>query len=62
MAGYPKVYNVEMDPHEDLDVSVLFGWSGAPAIKQVEEYLASVKRYPNPPAPNITQFAGRMTG
>jgi arylsulfatase len=27
-----------------------------PALKTVEEYLASVKKYPNPPAPNITQF------
>ena len=27
-----------------------------PALKQVEEYLASVKKYPNPPAPNMTQF------
>ena len=26
MAGYPKVYNIEMDPHEDLVVGGLFGW------------------------------------
>jgi arylsulfatase len=25
MAGYPKVYNIEMDPHEDLQVGVLLG-------------------------------------
>jgi hypothetical protein len=37
------------------------GWVSGPALKPVEEYLASVKKYPNPPAPNITQFqsAGR---
>lgn len=56
MAGYPKVYNIEMDPHEDLIVGGLFGWVSGPALKTVEEYLASVKKYPNPPAPNITQF------
>lgn len=56
MAGYPKVYNIEMDPHEDLVVGGLFGWVSEPALKTVEEYLSSVKRYPNPPAPNITQF------
>jgi arylsulfatase A-like enzyme len=56
MAGYPKVYNIEMDPHEDLVVGGLFGWVSGPALKVVEEYLASVKKYPNPPAPNITQF------
>jgi arylsulfatase len=59
MAGYPKVYNIEMDPHEDLVVGGLFGWVSGPALKTVEEYLASVKKYPNPPAPNITQFGGR---
>jgi hypothetical protein len=55
MVGYPKVYNIEMDPHEDLIVGGLFGWV-SPALKVVEEYLETVKKYPNPPAPNITQF------
>ncbi|WP_084814143.1 arylsulfatase [Ensifer sp. 1H6] len=56
LAGYPLVYNVEMDPHEDLVVGGLFGWTSGPALKVVEEYLASVKKFPNPPAPNITEF------
>lgn len=56
MAGYPRAYNIEMDPHEDLVVAGLFGWISEPALKVVEEYLASIKKYPNPPAPNITQF------
>jgi arylsulfatase len=59
MAGYPKIYNIEMDPHEDLVVGGLFGWVSGPALKTVGEYLASVKKFPNPPAPNITQFSGR---
>ena len=59
MAGYPKAYNIEMDPHEDLVVVGMFGWITDPLLKAVEEYLASVKKYPNPPAPNITHF---MTG
>jgi hypothetical protein len=58
MAGYPKIYNIEMDPHEDLVVGGLFGWVSGPALKAVEEYLESVKKYPNPPAPNITRFGG----
>ena len=57
MAGYPKSYNIEMDPHEDLIVGT-FGWVSGPALKVVEEYLVSVKKYPNPPAPNITKFTG----
>jgi hypothetical protein len=56
MAGYPKAYNIEMDPHEDLVVLGLFGWVTGPTLKVVEEYLETLKRYPNPPPPNITQF------
>ena len=40
MAGYPKVYNIEMDPHEDLVIGGMFGWTSGPALKVVEEYLA----------------------
>ena len=56
MAGYPKMYNIEMDPHEDLVIGGMFSWISGPALKAVAEYLATVKKYPNPPAPNITQF------
>jgi arylsulfatase A-like enzyme len=56
MGGYPKVYNIEMDPHEDLNVTVLFGWVGDPAFEAVRAYERSVKEHPNQPAPNITNF------
>lgn len=56
MAGYPKAYNIEIDPHEDLKVAGMFDWVSEPALKAVGEYLASVKKFPNPPAPNISQF------
>jgi len=56
MAGYFKVYNIEMDPHEDYNVGGLFGWTAGPPLGEVRRYLESVKKYPNPPAPNITQF------
>jgi arylsulfatase len=59
MAGYPKIYNIEMDPHEDLNVGGLFTWVSGPILKTVEEYLESVKKYPNPRAPNITEFRNR---
>ena len=58
MAGYPKVYNIQMDPHEDLQLGALFGWTVAPALEAVERYKETLKKYPNPPAPNITQFSG----
>ena len=56
MAGYPKAYNIEMDPHEDLNVTGLFGWVADPALEEVRKYEELVKKYPNPPAPNITVF------
>jgi arylsulfatase len=56
MAGYPKLYNIEMDPHEDLQVGGFFPWAVGPALEVVSKYLESVKTYPNPPAPNMTQF------
>jgi hypothetical protein len=54
--GYPKVYNVEMDPHEDLNVAGLFAWVTDPALDGVLAYERSLKEHPDPPAPNITRF------
>jgi hypothetical protein len=48
MAGYPKTYNIEMDPHEDLNVAGLFGWVGDPVLKAVARYEQSVKEHPLP--------------
>ena len=59
MAGYPQVYNIEMDPYETLNVAALFGWTAGPGLEVVEKYLETLKKYPNPPAANITQFRAR---
>jgi len=56
MAGYPKIYNIEMDPHEDLQVGALFGWTPGPMLEVVEKYKETLKKYPNPPASNLTKF------
>jgi arylsulfatase len=56
MGGYPKIYNIEMDPHEDLQVAPLFGWTVGPLLEVVEKYKESLKKYPNPPAGNLTRF------
>jgi arylsulfatase len=56
MNGYPKLYNIEMDPREELNVAALFGWASEPTLKGVLEYERSVKEHPNPPAANITRF------
>jgi arylsulfatase len=56
LAGYPKVYNIEMDPYEVLNVAGPYSWTIGPGLKVVEEYLKTLKRYPNPPAANMTKF------
>ena len=56
MAGYPKVFNIEMDPHEDLLVAGLFGWTAGPLLEVVGKYKETLKKYPNPPASNLTKF------
>lgn len=56
MAGYPKAYNIEMDPHEDLIVAGMFGWTSEQPLLAVNEYYETLKEHPNPPAPNITVF------
>ena len=56
MAGYPKIYNIQMDPHEDLQVGALFGWVAGPMLEEVAKYQETLKKYPNPPAGNLTKF------
>jgi arylsulfatase len=55
---YPKIYNIEMDPHEDLDVGGINLWPVVYGFAPVKEYLESLKKYPNPPAGNMTNFGG----
>src|SRR3954451_18271179 len=61
MAGYPKIYKIEMDPHEDLIVAAMFGWGSGPTLKTVEDYMATLRKYPNTPHANITQFRSGIT-
>ncbi len=56
MAGYPKLFNIEMDPHEEHNLAATYVWALDPALQEVRKYEDSVKKYPNPPAPNMTQF------
>jgi hypothetical protein len=49
MAGYPKIYNIEMDLHEDLQIAALFGWTAGPALEVVAKYKETLKNYPNRP-------------
>ena len=56
MAGYPKVFNIEMDPHEDLNGRGALRMDGWARLEVVEKYKETLKKYPNPPAANLTRF------
>jgi hypothetical protein len=56
MNGYPKVFNIESDPHEDQNIGEMYNWVLGPVLKVVEEYKASLARFPNPPPANMTKF------
>jgi len=56
LAGYPKIYNIEIDPHEDHDCAGYFGWCAEAPLTEVRKYLESTRKFPNPPAANITDF------
>jgi arylsulfatase len=56
MAGYPRAYNIESDPHEDLNVASFNGWLAGSFLPVIIQYENSVKEHPNPPAPNLTRF------
>jgi len=56
MNRYPKVFNIESDPHEDHNIGEMYEWVIGPVLKAVEEYKGSLARHPNPPAANMTRF------
>jgi arylsulfatase len=56
---YPKIYNIEMDPHEDLNLGGIHLWPIVYGSGALQEYFESIKKYPNPPSGNLTNFSGR---
>jgi hypothetical protein len=48
---FPQVYNIEMEPHEDLNLGCTYILMTGPVYKAIAEYEESLKTYPNPPAP-----------
>jgi hypothetical protein len=45
MNGYPKVFNIESDPREERNIGALCEWVVGPALRVVEDYKASIRRY-----------------
>ena len=56
MNGYPKVFNIELDPREEHNIGEMYEWVIGPVLKVVEQYKASLAKHPNPPAANMTRF------
>lgn len=56
MNGYRRVFNVESDPPEEHNIGEMSEWVAGSLLKAIEEYKASVAKYPNPPAANMTRF------
>ena len=56
-AGFPQIYNIEADPKERVDIGPTGGgWIMGPYLQVVSKYRESLKKYPNPPAGNVTRF------
>ena len=55
MNGYPRVFNIEADPREEHNIGEMYEWVAGPLLA-VEEYKASVAKFPNPPAASMTRF------
>ncbi len=55
---YPLVFDIEADPREEFNANVYRGWVAGHASRIIGEYLQSLAKHPNPPAPNLTNFRG----
>jgi arylsulfatase len=44
--GFPKLFHLRSDPKEEMDVMTDNTWVGAPMMKIVAEFQASLKKYP----------------
>jgi arylsulfatase len=53
----PQVYNIEMDPHEDTMIGGIELWPLEFAFKPVKAYMESLKKYPNTPPLDLTNFS-----
>ncbi len=64
MNGYPKVFNIESDPHEEHNIGEMYNWVLGPLLKAVGKYKATLVQSPNPTRRDKVLKAresGRMT-
>jgi hypothetical protein len=46
----------DMGPYEDIQDPGQFAWVLTPAFKEIDKYKKTLKKYPNPPPPNLTKI------
>lgn len=56
LARYPSLALQPADHAEQVNVAHLNGYVVGPYMKLIQQYKASIKKYPNPPAPNLTNI------
>jgi arylsulfatase A-like enzyme len=54
--GFPSIFNVELDPREEYNVTAWNGWVINYYTAIIGAYLKSLDKYPNPPAISLTDF------
>jgi arylsulfatase A-like enzyme len=54
--GLPAIYNVELDPREEINTTAWSGWVLNTYSEIIGAYLKSLDKYPNPPAISLTTF------
>ena len=54
-----RVSTVAAEPREQFKVAAQYEWVIGPILKPVQGYLESLKKYPNPPAADITNFSSK---
>ena len=54
--SYPKVYNIEMDPHEDLNVGGINFWPMQEAFKSISRISGVAQEVPKPTCDQLHKF------
>jgi arylsulfatase len=54
--GYPSIFNIELDPREEVNATTWSAWVIGPTLRVIGEYRKSLEKYPNPKAVVLTEF------
>jgi len=49
--GYPSIFNIELDPREEVNICAEYAWVMGPTMKLIGEYQKSLEKYLIPKRP-----------